>query len=127
MKKILIVDDSAFFRSLIREDLLKKRSELSDKDIAIHEADSKNTALAKVKEESPDLIFLDIVMQESEQEGVLTLQEIKHSNPNQNVVMLTAIGQIGIMKKCKEYGVNDYLTKPYDSKHLIEVTNKYLQ
>jgi two-component system, chemotaxis family, chemotaxis protein CheY len=127
MKKILIIDDSAFFRSLLREDLLKYVASLQGKDdVVIHEADGTFAALEKAKTENPDLVFLDVVMRDSEQEGVEILQKLKSLYPNLNIVMLTSVGQIAIMKRCQDLGAKDYLTKPFDSQHLMAIVKKYL-
>ncbi len=127
MKKILIVDDSVFCRTLLKDDLLRGASILEDKEITVYEADGTKSALEKMNTVNPDLVILDVVMKDNEQEGVEILKKIKDSNPHQNVVMLTSVGQTSVMKRCQDLGVKDYLIKPVDSLHLMTVTRKYLK
>lgn len=126
MKKILIVDDSAFFRGLLREELLNNMAQFKDEEFSVIEADDTQSALERVQNENPTLVFLDVVMKDSELEGVNILQKIKKLQPDQNVVMLTSVGQLSVVQKCKSLGAKDYLEKPFDKTGLINIVKKYL-
>lgn len=122
MKKILIVDDSAFMRNIIKSILLKKG--LFKESVEILEADSRQKALEIVRSNSPNLILLDIVMKEGEKEGVQFLREIRRTNTQTPVIMITAIGQSAIIEECETLGILGYLTKPVDEEQLIKVIGR---
>lgn len=127
MKKILIVDDSPFFRGILKEGLQKASASLSDNDLKIVEADDEGSTLSKIKEENPDLVFLDVVMKESENEGVNILKKIRAQHPSLKIVMLTSVGQSSVMKTCKDYGVEDYISKPFEYHQLTAAVKKALE
>jgi len=118
MKKILIVDDSAFMRGIVKHILSKKYE--------IVEADSGDKALEQVKKEKPDLVLLDIIMPAGEEEGVRVLQEIMKTNRGAQVVMITAVGHDAIIKLCKKLGAKDFIVKPFDEKLVAETVEKCL-
>jgi len=123
MRKILIADDSLFMRKVLA-DILSKKSEC---EYEIVEADTGKKTLEQFKKEKPDLVLLDIIMPEGEEEGLRALQEIIKINPKAQVVMVTAVGQNAIIKNCKKLGARDYITKPFDDKHVIGTVEKYLK
>ena len=117
MKKILIVDDSAFMRGILKSILSKYK---------IVEADSGDKALEQVKKEKPDLVLLDIIMPEGENEGLRVLQEVMKTNRGAQVVMITAVGHDAIIKQCTKLGAKDYIVKPFDEEQVIEKVRKVL-
>ncbi len=117
MKKILIVDDSAFMRGILKSILSKYK---------IVEADSGAAALDQVKKEKPDLVLLDIIMPAGEEEGIRVLQETMKTNRGAQVVMITAVGDDAIIKRCKELGAKDFIVKPFDEKLVAETVEKCL-
>ena len=117
MKKILIVDDSAFMRGILKSILSKYK---------IVEADSGAAALEQVKKEKPDLVLLDIIMPAGEDEGVRVLKEIMKTNREAQVVMITAVGHDVMIKRCKELGAKDFIVKPFDEKLIAETVEKYV-
>lgn len=118
MKRILIADDSLFMRKILRDIL--------SKDYEIVEADTGKKALKQFKNKKPDLTLLDIVMSESEEEGLKVLEEIKKIDSQACVVMVTAIGQKNIVDKCKKLGAQDIIIKPFRGKEILEIVEKYL-
>lgn len=121
MNKLLIVDDSAFMRGILK-DLLSQHVP----PIEIYEADGKSTATEVLKKVKPDLVLLDIVMKENEFEGIEVLKEIKQFYSNTKVIMLTSVGQTAIVDECKKLGAQDYIEKPFDQNNIIEIIDKYL-
>lgn len=118
MSKILIADDSLFMRRILK-DILSEEYE-------IIEADTGAEALAKFEKESPDLVFLDIIMPAGEEEGVTVLRSIIEKDPEAQVVMITAIGQEAIIQECKNLGAKDYIVKPFDSEQVAKTAKKCL-
>ena len=120
MKKILIADDSLFMRKILKNTLS------GEKEYEIVEADSGAKTLEQFKKEKPDLTLLDIIMPEGEEEGLRVLETLKKSDPQTRVIMITAVGQDAIIKKCKKLGATDYIVKPFDEKQVVKTVEKCL-
>jgi len=121
MKKILIVDDSLFMRSVLKDVLSSKVGKYN-----IVEATSSTSALKLFRKENPDLILLDIIMPESEEAGLEVLRGVMEAKPEAKIVMISAVGQELVMEECKKLGAKDYITKPFDEMHVIKTVEKYL-
>lgn len=117
MKKILIVDDSLFMRTVLR-DLLSERYE-------IIEANEGNKAIQQWKKENPDLVLLDIIMSDGEDEGVRVLRSIMQADPEARVIMITAVGQKATIEECKRLGARDYIIKPFHEEQVLETVGKW--
>lgn len=118
MAKILIVDDSAFARAKLKDPLVKGGYE-------IIEAATGDAGLAKFKEEKPDVVLLDIIMERTP--GNVTLQEILKVDPKAKVVMITAVGQKDTLNDCLKKGACDYIIKPIEEGQILEVVKKALK
>jgi two-component system chemotaxis response regulator CheY len=108
---ILLVDNSAFMRMMMKKMLLKLGK------TEIDEAESGEEAVEKVKKGNIKLVFLDMVM--GGMSGLKTLEEIKKINPDVKVVMVTVIDQEEMIKEAKEKGADGYLIKPVDEMKLF--------
>lgn len=122
MSKILVVDDSLFMRKVIFNIL-----QTIDDKFQLLEASSGKSALLLFKTENPDLILLDIVMPDSEEEGVTVLKKIMKIDPEAKVVMITAVGQDMIIEECKKLGAKDYIVKPFSENKIAVTVKKYLK
>ena len=108
--KILIVDDEAGIRDVIKEYCLFENFE-------VLEAEDGENALTIVKDNSDiDLIVLDIMM--PKMDGYTTLKEIRKVS-NMPVIMLSARSEEYNKLLSFELGVDDYVTKPFSPKELI--------
>ena len=127
MKKILIVDDSAFMRNIVK-DLLTHTTDaqLLVDEVELFEADGKKNALLLLKNIKPDVILLDVVMRESEIEGLEFIQEIKEFFDTKKIIMISSIGQATVIDECKQLGIMTYLQKPFEQIQVIEAVNKAL-
>jgi two-component system chemotaxis response regulator CheY len=114
--RILIVDDSAFMRTILKN--LVSQSKWKDAELA--EASNGDEALAAYQAAKPDLMLLDIVM--PGKDGLAVLQEIGFSAPS--VVIVSSMGQETVIDKAKTLGAKDYIVKPFDAKLVIESLNK---
>ena len=85
MAKILIVDDAAFMRMMVKDTLSK--GGYTD----IYEAEDGAKAVEKFNEVQPDLVIMDITM--PNMDGLEALKAIKAADPSSNVVMCSAMGQ----------------------------------
>jgi two-component system response regulator AtoC len=101
---LLVVDDEIGVRESIRL--------IFGKQFRVHEARSNEEALRKVKEETPDVVLLDILMPGAD--GLETLKQIRQVHPDGQVIMLTALNTARTAFAAKETGAFDYVTKPFD-------------
>ncbi|WP_055108453.1 response regulator [Paenibacillus ihumii] len=116
--RILIVDDAAFMRMMIRDILTKNGFEV------VGEAQDGAQAVEKYKELNPDLVTMDITM--PEMDGIAALKEIKQLNPNAKVIMCSAMGQQAMVIDAIQAGAKDFIVKPFQSDRVIEAINKTL-
>lgn len=116
--RILIVDDAAFMRMMIRDILTKNGFEV------VGEAQDGVQAIEKFKELHPDLITMDITM--PEMDGIAALKEIKNLDPNAKVIMCSAMGQQAMVIDAIQAGAKDFIVKPFQSDRVIEAINKTL-
>ncbi len=109
--RILIVDDDP---DLLR--LLTFR--LEGADYAVESADSAERALARLSVAIPQVVITDLRM--SGMDGMALFENIHKSNPALPVIILTAHGSIPDAVAATQRGVFGYLTKPFDSKDLLQ-------
>ncbi len=117
-KTVLVVDDAAFMRMMIR-DILSKEGYI------IHEAVNGRDALEKYDEVGPDLVTMDITM--PEMSGLDALREIRSSDPTARVLMVSAMGQQKMIVEALEAGAMDFLVKPFQPTKVLETVKKCLQ
>ncbi len=115
---ILVVDDAAFMRMMIR-DILSKEG------YVIQEAVNGRDAVDKYKELSPDLVTLDITM--PEMNGLDALRAIKGHDRDARVLMVSAMGQQKMIVEALEAGAMDFLVKPFQPTKVLETVKKCLQ
>ncbi|WP_025027648.1 response regulator [Caldalkalibacillus mannanilyticus] len=118
MAKILIVDDAAFMRMMIKEILSKNGFEV------VGEAHDGAQAVEKYKELTPDLVTMDITM--PEMDGISALKEIKKINPNAKIIMCSAMGQQAMVIDAIQAGAKDFIVKPFQAERVLEAINKTL-
>lgn len=118
MAKILVVDDAAFMRMMIKDNL--KKAGYSD----FIEAGDGEEAINKYMESRPDLVLLDITM--PVKDGIQALQSIKQVNPQAQVVMCSAMGQEGMVVEAIKLGALDFIVKPFKPERLIQTVKNVL-
>jgi len=111
-KKVLIVDDSTMMRGTLK-------SYIAVAEYDVIEAGDGEEAVAKVKEEEPDVVFLDIKMPKLN--GIEALRKIKEMRPKTVVVMETSVYEDETKNRCLELGAKDYLKKPINKKQIEEI------
>lgn len=117
-KTILVVDDAAFMRMMIR-DILSKEG------YVIHEAVNGRDAVEKYSEIRPDLVTMDITM--PEMSGLDALKEIRGRDAAARVLMVSAMGQQKMIVEALESGAMDFLVKPFQPTKVLETVKKCLQ
>ena len=102
---MLVVDDSAFMRDMIK-------NILKDTDVEeVYEAADGEEAVEKYKMTRPDIVFMDIMM--PKMNGIDALKKIIADDPSAKVIMCTSIGQEKIISDAIEAGAKDFITKPF--------------
>lgn len=117
-KKVLIVDDSIYMRSLIRSALEEAGLEV------VGEAKDGETAIDLALDTQPDLITLDNIL--PDMMGFEILKVLRDQGLESKVIMISAVGQQTVVNKGKELGASEYIVKPFTSEALIEVVNRVL-
>jgi two-component system chemotaxis response regulator CheY len=117
-RRVLIADDAAFMREMLRDILGQAGFEVCA------EAADGNEAVSSYEEHEPDLVTLDIVM--PRKSGLEALREIIARDPSAVVVMCSALGQEALVMEALESGAKDFVVKPFKADHVIEVLNKAL-
>lgn len=118
MGKIMVSDDAAFMRMLIKDTLSKNG--YTD----IIEAADGQIACELYAIEKPDLVFMDITM--PNKTGLEALKEIRQSDPTAQIVMCTAMGQEAMVMDAIRSGAIDFIVKPFKPERLIQVAKKVL-
>jgi two-component system, chemotaxis family, chemotaxis protein CheY len=111
MGKILIVDDAKLMRNIIRNILTEAASH------KILEAENGREAVARYKAERPDIVTMDITMEE--QNGVEAAKEILAFDKNARIIMVTSLGQEKLLQECIKAGVSDYIVKPFSKERIL--------
>ena len=115
-KNILICDDAAFMRMMIKDILTKNGYNVAG------EAESGAKAVEKYKEVTPDLVLMDITM--PEMDGIQALKEIKKVDAGAKVIMCSAMGQQAMVIESIQAGAKDFIVKPFQADRVLEAVKK---
>ena len=105
---ILIVDDAAFMRMMVK-DILTENGVV---------------AVQKYAELKPDLVTLDITM--PEMDGIQALKKIKEADAGANVIMCSAMGQQAMVIEAIQNGAKDFIVKPFQADRVLEAVKKVI-
>ena len=117
--KILVVDDSAFTRQIVRN-VLNGRGYRE-----VIEAENGEEGLRKYETEKPDVVLLDVIMPDLH--GTEVLKKIMIMDENAKVIMLSAVGQHKTVKICNKLGSAGYVIKPFDDSQLVSTVENALR
>jgi len=117
-KNILIVDDAAFMRMMIKDILTKNGYNVAG------EAENGMKAIEKYKELKPDLVMMDITM--PEMDGIQALKGIKAQEPGAMVIMCSAMGQQAMVIEAIQAGAKDFIVKPFQAERVTEAVKKVI-
>ena len=115
-KNVLIVDDAAFMRMMIKDILTKNGYNIAG------EAENGLKAVEKYNETKPDLVLMDITM--PEMDGIQALKKIKEMDPAAKVVMCSAMGQQAMVIEAIQSGAKDFIVKPFQAERVLEAVKK---
>lgn len=117
-KKILIVDDAAFMRMMIKNIVTKAGYEV------VGEAENGAQAVEMYKELKPDLVIMDITM--PEMDGIQAVKAIKEIDPNANIIMCSAMGQQAMVMEAIQAGAKDFIVKPFQQDRILQAIKRII-
>ena len=115
-KNILICDDAAFMRMMIKDILTKNGYNI------VGEAENGAKAVEKYAELKPDLVLMDITM--PEMDGIEALKKIKSADANASIIMCSAMGQQAMVIESIQSGAKDFIVKPFQADRVLEAVQK---
>lgn len=116
MKRLLVVDDAMLMRRLIRDVAAQAGWEVAG------EARDGVEAVALYERLRPDLVTMDVVM--PNMGGLEALRRIRATDPEAQVVMVTAVDQKQTLMDSIRDGAIDFIVKPFDRERIISLLNK---
>ena len=117
-KTILLVDDAAFMRMMLKDILSKNGYNV------VGEAENGLKAIEKYKELKPDLTILDITM--PEMDGIEAAKGIKAADPGAVIIMCSAMGQQSMVIESIQAGARDFIVKPFQANRVLEAVQKVI-
>ncbi|MEG2928847.1 MAG: response regulator [Oscillospiraceae bacterium] len=117
MSKILLVDDAAFMRMMLKDTL--KKNGYTD----VYEAVDGLDAVGKYDEIRPDLVIMDITM--PNMDGLEALRAITTKHPDARVVMCSAMGQEAMVVEAIKLGAKDFIVKPFKPDRILKTVTSF--
>ncbi len=117
-RKILVVDDAAFMRMMIKNILVKNGYDV------VGEAENGKVAIEMYKQLQPDLVTMDITM--PDMDGIEGVKGIKAVDPHARIVMCSAMGQQGMVMEAIKAGAKDFIVKPFQQDRILQAVEKAL-
>ena len=105
MAKIMLVDDAAFMRMMIKKALTQ-------------------SGYSDFVEAQPDMVIMDITM--PNMDGLQALKKIKESDASAKIVMCTAMGQESMVVDAIKSGAKDFIVKPFNAERIVQTVNSIL-
>lgn len=118
MAKIMIVDDAAFMRMVIKGMVTEGGHEV------VGEATNGAEAIQKYSALNPDLVTMDITM--PEMDGIQALKGIRQIDPKAKIIMCSAMGQQSLVVEAISAGAKDFLVKPFQKEKVNEAIAKVM-
>ncbi|RMH47155.1 MAG: sigma-54-dependent Fis family transcriptional regulator [Alphaproteobacteria bacterium] len=120
MSDILVVDDEPDIRTLLTEIL-------EDEGHSTRVAWDADTTLAEINRSAPDLVILDIWLQDSRMDGIEILKRARRDNPDLPVVIISGHGNIELAVTAVKQGAYDFIEKPFNIDQLLVVVDRALE
>lgn len=116
---IMIVDDAAFMRMMVKDILSKNGFTV------VGEAENGALAVEKYMDLKPDLVIMDITM--PEMDGLQAVREIRKKDPQARIIMCSAMGQQTMVIEAIQSGAKDFVVKPFQAERVVEAVSKALK
>jgi len=117
-KNVLIVDDSLYMRTLIKDALSQDEYEV------VGQASNGEEAIDMALDLSPDLITLDNIL--PDMIGLDVLKVIRDEGLGSKVIMISAVGQQSVINEGMSLGADDYIVKPFTTEKILSAASKVL-
>ncbi|MFM7498094.1 MAG: sigma-54-dependent transcriptional regulator [Candidatus Fonsibacter sp.] len=118
--EILLIDDEKDIRFAVHE-ILKENN------FFVREADTVEKALSEIKKKLPDLVILDVLLDEKNRDGIHILKFIKSLDADLPVIMISGHANIQIAVDSIKYGAFEFLEKPFNKDRLLNFVNRALE
>lgn len=115
MAKVLITDDAAFMRMMLKDILTHEGFEVA-------EAENGLVMLEKYESFNPDIVTLDITM--PVMDGLQAIKALRKKHPDARVVMCSAMGQQAMVVEAIQNGAKDFIVKPFQKERVLEAIKK---
>lgn len=116
--RVLIVDDAKFMRHMLKTILVETGYEI------VGEANDGSEAIEMYEKLKPDVVTMDIVMPNVS--GIEALKEIRTSDPNAKIIMISAIDQREPLMEALKLGAADYVVKPFEKDRVEEAMGRVM-
>lgn len=117
-KRILIVDDAAFMRMMIKDIVTRNGYEV------VGEASNGREAVESYKLHRPDLVTMDITM--PDMNGIEGVKAICSVDPDANIIMCSAMSQQHLVMEAIQAGAKNFIVKPFKQEQLLQTIKKVL-
>lgn len=114
--RVMAVDDSPVTRKMIKKALEPKGFEI------VGEAGNGRDAINLYNKIKPDVIIMDITM--PIMDGLEAALAIKKLNPQQKIIMLSAMSDQDLVAKAKSWGINYFCPKPFKPDEMADIVIK---
>lgn len=118
MPKVLIADDAAFMRMMLKDILIQGGYEIAG------EATNGNEAVDLYQQTKPDLVTMDITM--PQMDGITALKQIMAADSEAKVIMCSAMGQQAMVIESIQAGAKDFIVKPFQAQRVIDAIKKLI-
>ncbi|MED4603204.1 response regulator [Paenibacillus validus] len=118
MANIMIVDDAAFMRMMLKQMITEFGHQV------VAEAQNGIEAIAAYEKFRPDLVTMDITM--PDMDGIEAVKNIKSIDAGAKIIMCSAMGQQGMVLQAIQAGARDFIVKPFQKDRVGEAISKIL-
>jgi two-component system chemotaxis response regulator CheY len=118
-KRILVVDDAAFMRMMIKDIVTRNDYEV------VGEAQNGFEAVEMYRKFNPDLVTMDITM--PEKDGISAVKDILAIDSAARIVMCSAMGQQALVMEAIKAGARDFVVKPFKPDRVVQAIEKALR
>jgi len=118
--EVLVVDDEKDIRFSIN-------TLLSDQNYIVREADTVKKALEEIKKKIPDLVILDVLLDEKDRDGIYVLKSIKEIYKNLPIIMISGHANIQIAVDSIKLGAFEFLEKPFNKDRLLNFVKRGIE
>ena len=112
MARVMIADDSKAIRIALKDIILNGKHEL------VAEAADGAESVEKFVDLKPDVLLLDLVL--PKKDGLTVLKEIKETNPNAKIIIITVVDNKQMIQDCISAGALAYVTKPFTADDVLK-------